>query len=162
MFRDGAARTRAESEHMDFTSNTPVEKLPRDYEAERYLLSAVLFWPERAVEILPLVEPGEMLDELHQRVWAAFRGQLALRGEIDALEVGKRLGCCFYLCQLYDDAATSCHAGLMAKRIRNQAQGRQLYDTLHKAKQAILEGHPVAAVLPRLNVVLSGFGGVTA
>ena len=85
------------------------DRLPRDHEAEKHLITCVVYWPERA-EIVPLVEPQDFVDELHRAIWRLFHTQFSTTGAVDIKAVGRQLRCEPYLLERGYDASTTATA----------------------------------------------------
>jgi replicative DNA helicase len=132
-------------------------QLPRADEQEKYLLSCLMDWPDRAGEILPLCKPTDFFHELHAQLWRKFKTQLAMRGEIDRLAVGKELKCAEFLLELTEGAPTTAYADSQAEAVKLAARGRQLHEILTKGALAIERGRPADAVLSQVQLALEPF-----
>lgn len=136
--------------------STP-NQLPRADEDERYLLSCLMDWPERAGEILPLCRPTDFFHLMHRQLWRKFATQLAMRGEIDRHAAGKDLKCSDLLIELVHGAPTTAWAECKAEAIKLAARGRQLHEVLTKGAQAIERGRPADGVLAQVQLALEPF-----
>jgi replicative DNA helicase len=137
--------------------STNSNQLPRADAEEKYLLACLMDWPERAGEILSLCKPTDFFHPLHQQLWRKFKTQLAMRGAIDRLAVGKDLGCAEFLLELTDGAPTTTWADGQAEAVKLAARGRQVHEILTKGAQAIERGRPADAVLSQVQLALEPF-----
>jgi replicative DNA helicase len=137
--------------------STTDPRLPRADDAERYLITCVLGWPDRVGEIVPLVQPSEFFEPLHQKIWRTFSTQLALRGCCDPEAVAKQHDCALYLFELAQNLSTTVHAESEAERVKEAAKGRALFEVCYKAAQGILRRRPAVSVLAQLDLALSAF-----
>jgi replicative DNA helicase len=136
--------------------NATDPRLPRAHKAERYLITCVLGWADRAPEIVPLLDAREFCHPLHRNLWKAFRTQLDTIGEVDPLAAGKQFNCCDYLLELSADVTTTADAANEAEAVREAARARALYDVCQRAANALLRGRTADSVLAQLNLALEG------
>lgn len=128
-------------------------RLPRADAQERELLGCVLYFPDRAGEMLTLCAASDFFHDVHQRVWRKFATQYAMSGAIDRLECGKTLNCAQTLNELFIDApTTTAYAVCLAEQIKLAARGRAIYELLQRGATAILSGRPGDAVLAQVMI----------
>jgi replicative DNA helicase len=132
-------------------------RLPRADEAEKYLVTCIVGFPDRAPEIIPLVKAKHFFDPLYQKIWKAFNTQLLTSGAVNPLAVGRLLDCAADLLELGYESVTTAHAESRAEMVREAATGRALYEVCRRAADAILRGRTADSVRAQLHLALDGF-----
>jgi hypothetical protein len=124
---------------------------PRDIGAERRLLGAQLLFPDRADEMLWLVEPRDYADEFHQKLWQHLRDQhrnggidvARIRSELKVPDTTKGDFTKDYLDDLKAEVITSVHAPADAERIIEARRKRQRWEHHHTLANHALNGYTI-------------------
>ncbi len=124
---------------------------PKSDEAEQSLLGALLLDPERAGEVLEIVQPEDFYQKRHQTIFEVISGLSERSAPIDFVTVGEALkalgsyeeiGGAQYLVELSSSVTSSAHAAYHAHLVAETATLRRL---IHEASDIISTAYDTRA-----------------
>lgn len=125
-----------------------VQRLAKAIDSERHLIGCVVKFPERAGELLGLVNAIDFVDRQHQTIWRRLNEQYAAVGEVDVLIVARELGdnTAGYFYEIAEQVVTTAHATFEAGKIIEAGRKRQLLSIGESIVEGALNGKPARDV----------------
>ncbi len=140
---------------------TNMEALPKNIDAEKYIIGVLVRFPDAADEAFSHLTPTDFFDLEHAKIFRAAQKQFAAGG-IDPVLLAREVGAAQTLVELgmnpANAPATAVHIATEAAKIVECRRKRQLHAMFNDAAQATLNGRPSEEIFRTTVADLADFG----